>query len=218
MDKCNEEHGLQRPRFFQKFKRRVSKKRAPSIDDTVISLESTKSLDLTLTRNTDSVESLVDMSSRAETLFRTATSSQCESSIINEPEMSILEPSILDASVVTSRTPEYCASDDTCVKIQDFFQPFIGGENCEEDPVYQDIKLRSRLQALKAQQKLYGEGHPDVLFSMHGLGSVHYKRGEYRQAQRVFDEVRRRSSHAVDPGPPKEINLQYPVENLTLSS
>jgi Tetratricopeptide repeat len=220
MDKNNEELGKQRPRFFQKLKRRAGKKRAPSIDDTVISSESTKSLDLTLTRNMDSVGSLVSMSSRAQTSFSTATSSQGESSIINEPEIPLMESPILDFPVMTSRTPEYFESDGRCLKFQEFFQPIsiIGKDIGEEDPVYQDIKLRSRLQALRAQQKLYGEGHPDVLFSMHGLGSVHYKRGEYRQAQRVFDEARRQSSHVTDPGLPREINLQYPIDNLTLSS
>lgn len=63
----------------------------------------------------------------------------------------------------------------------------------EEESLYEDASLRARREALLAQQQLLGESHPDVLFMLENLGRVHYRRGNYQEAQRVFAESRRRS-------------------------
>ena len=63
--------------------------------------------------------------------------------------------------------------------------------NDDDDHDSQDIVLRSRLEALKVQEELFGPGHPDLLFALRGLGHAHYRRGNYRQAQRIFEENRR---------------------------
>mmetsp|Transcript_29022 Transcript_29022/g.67329 ORF Transcript_29022/g.67329 Transcript_29022/m.67329 type:complete len:88 (+) Transcript_29022:1-264(+) len=70
--------------------------------------------------------------------------------------------------------------------------------------------LKSRLEALKLQEELFGAGHPDVLFALQNLGLVHFRRGEYQQAHRVFDEKRRLAAATMPSasgfsGPPREV-------------
>lgn len=59
-----------------------------------------------------------------------------------------------------------------------------------------DIALANRVAALKAQQRMLGENHPDVLFSLQNLAALHYRRGHYEEAQQVLEEQQARSEQA----------------------
>lgn len=186
------------------FKRiRECKRRTLSIDDTVFSLDSTKSLDVSHQKgNFDCPEPLLNHSKSVHSIkgpvdedSTSKKKASCRNSAVSETNTNFTDHRV------------FCPSPTTMIDLKD--------EN--EDPVYQDIKLRSRLEALRAQQTLFGEGHPDVLFSLQGLCSVHYRRGEYQHAQRVFDEACRRSSRFPDEGPPKEISIHAPFSEQSLS-
>lgn len=70
-------------------------------------------------------------------------------------------------------------------------------ESLLNDAVYKrDIAMANRVAALHAQQQLLGENHPDVLFSLQNLAALHYRRGEYAQAQRILEDNQLRRERA----------------------
>lgn len=83
----------------------------------------------------------------------------------------------------------------------------------DDDDLYQDIALRSRMEALRLQEKMFGAGHPDVVFALQNLAQVCYRRGNIHQAQRVYDENRRQqtaaTTTAIQDGPPTEVRIPH---------
>lgn len=70
-------------------------------------------------------------------------------------------------------------------------------ESLLNDAVYKrDVAMANRVAALNAQQQLLGENHPDVLFSLQNLAALHYRRGEYAQAQRIMEDNQLRRERA----------------------
>jgi hypothetical protein len=66
-----------------------------------------------------------------------------------------------------------------------------------KDSLYkQDIALANRVAALTAQQRLSGENHPDVLFSLQSLAAFHRRRGEHALSERVLEEIQLRGERA----------------------
>lgn len=57
----------------------------------------------------------------------------------------------------------------------------------------QDPAVRARQEAIRAQQKLLGKHHPDVLFSLESLIRFHRERGEHKEALLVLEEKERLS-------------------------
>jgi Tetratricopeptide repeat len=78
--------------------------------------------------------------------------------------------------------------------------------------VKRDIAMTNRVAALHAQQQLLGENHPDVLFSLQNLAALHYRRGEYAQAQRIMEDNQLRRERAqnehMSSNVPTEIFIQ----------
>lgn len=56
-----------------------------------------------------------------------------------------------------------------------------------------DPSIRARQDAIRAQQRLLGRHHPDVLFSLDSLVRFHRSRGEHREANVVLEEKQRLS-------------------------
>jgi hypothetical protein len=56
-----------------------------------------------------------------------------------------------------------------------------------------DPSIRARQDAIRAQQRLLGTHHPDVLFSLESLVRFHRSRGEHREANLVVEEKQRLS-------------------------
>ena len=188
--------GNSRPGFFRALRRIVGKKRAASIDDTIASHESSDSINR------------VQLSKYYLPAERLPNPSTHEGSVMSDRKGDFSFPTQDDAAItVTSATSQ------TPKSHQNHRPPVINIEfdDGKEDPVYQDVQLRARLEALRAQQMLLGEVHPDVIFSLQGLANVHCRRGEYRQANRVFDEARRRSYSVAEEGSTiGEAHLCYP--------
>jgi hypothetical protein len=61
-------------------------------------------------------------------------------------------------------------------------------EKARELRARQDAKIKARRAAIRAQQKLYGESHPDVLFMLEHLAQELYLQGDHEEAYRVVDE------------------------------
>lgn len=57
----------------------------------------------------------------------------------------------------------------------------------------EDPAVRGRQEAIRAQQKLLGSHHPDVLFSLECLMRFHRSRGEHEEALATFEEKQRLS-------------------------
>jgi len=57
----------------------------------------------------------------------------------------------------------------------------------------QDPSVLARKEAIRAQQKLLGKHHPDVLFSLECLMRFHRERGEHNEALLVYEEKQRLS-------------------------
>jgi hypothetical protein len=62
---------------------------------------------------------------------------------------------------------------------------------CEEKTL--DPSIRARQDAIRAQQRLLGRHHPDVLFSLESLVRFHRSRGEHGEADLVLEEMHRLS-------------------------
>lgn len=62
------------------------------------------------------------------------------------------------------------------------------GKQHQKDPA-----VRARQEAIRVQQRLLGEHHPDVLFSLECLIRFHRERGEHHEALVVFEEKQRLS-------------------------
>lgn len=56
-----------------------------------------------------------------------------------------------------------------------------------------DPAIRARQEAIRAQQRILGKCHPDVLFSLECLMRFHRERGEHYEALSVFEEKQRLS-------------------------
>lgn len=68
----------------------------------------------------------------------------------------------------------------------------------------QDPAVLARREAIKAQQKLLGKDHPDVLFSLECLMHFHRSRGEHHEALATFEEKQQLSRESYwnrAPGP-----------------
>jgi hypothetical protein len=189
---------------FEAFKKiRQGKKRTISIDDTVLSLESTNSLDLAHQKG--NLDCLEPVGNHVNSVHSTngpedddaisKKKASCRNSAVSETNTNFNDHSVIGLSPTAT----------------------IDLKEENDDPVYQDIKLRSRLEALRAQQTLFGEGHPDLLFSLKGLCNVHYQRREYQHAQRVSEEACRLSSRFPHDGPPKEITIHSFFSDQSLS-
>ena len=200
-----------RPPFSRALNRRGDKKRAPSIDETVVSHDSARSLDVSSSRSKSNPGPLMSQSN----IFKTTAVPAIE--IPSTKEVKEFEiPKNVEA---VSRLP------DSDFRISETFSVYqqspvtiITRDDGLEDPDYDEIKRRSRLQALRVQEMHYGEAHPDVVFSLQGLCNFHCKRGEFRQAQRVHDEACRRAPRGTIAGPPVEITLHFPFAEPSLSS
>jgi hypothetical protein len=59
-----------------------------------------------------------------------------------------------------------------------------------------EVALNNRFAALQVQQQLLGEHHPDVLFSLQNLATLHYRRGDKVQAQRLLEDYQGRRERA----------------------
>jgi hypothetical protein len=65
-------------------------------------------------------------------------------------------------------------------------------------PAYKSgVALSNRFAALQLQQQLLGEHHPDVLFSLQNLATLHYRRGDKVQAQRLLEDYQGRRERAL---------------------
>mmetsp|Transcript_11409 Transcript_11409/g.18934 ORF Transcript_11409/g.18934 Transcript_11409/m.18934 type:complete len:162 (-) Transcript_11409:288-773(-) len=64
-------------------------------------------------------------------------------------------------------------------------------------PFYKsEVALSNRFSALNAQQEMLGENHPDVLFSLQNLATLHYRRGNIVEAQRLLEDYQGRRERA----------------------
>ena len=82
---------------------------------------------------------------------------------------------------------------------------------------YSDPALQARREAIKIQQKMLGENHPDVIFALTSLARLHQKRGNHAEAASILREAqmcsskansaRERQKHQVEPNIPIEISF-----------
>jgi hypothetical protein len=54
------------------------------------------------------------------------------------------------------------------------------------------IAIANRLAALDTQQRMFGDSHPDVIFSLQYLAALYCRYGEYSEAEKIFRERYRR--------------------------
>jgi hypothetical protein len=151
---------------------RKSKKRTASLDETVKTLRSLRSEapDDCLEENAYSQPQ--GAASKATTILfrrRASTAKICDEKDVDESPMCTLhEESLLD-SEVASRTNDAVS--------------MASPPNKSQDPA-----VLARKEAIKAQQKLLGKDHPDVLFSLECLMRFHRARGEHQEALATFEE------------------------------
>ena len=70
----------------------------------------------------------------------------------------------------------------------------------------QDPAVLARKEAIKAQQKLLGKDHPDVLFSLECLMHFHRSRGEHHEALATFEEKQQLSRESYWNRTPRPTN------------
>jgi Tetratricopeptide repeat len=79
--------------------------------------------------------------------------------------------------------------------------------------------LSNRLAALHAQQRIFGESHPDVIFALRSLAALYCRHGEYSEAQKIYIESYRRVEDLKKESIPSEIlitsNSNMLIENTT---
>lgn len=59
-----------------------------------------------------------------------------------------------------------------------------------------DPTLQARIDAIRIQQKLLGENHPDVIFALSSLAKLHQKRGNHTEAAAILRESKMRTTLA----------------------
>lgn len=57
-----------------------------------------------------------------------------------------------------------------------------------------DPALRARIEAIRIQQQLLGQNHPDVIFALSGLAKLHQRRGNHEEAMDILRESQMRST------------------------
>lgn len=60
-------------------------------------------------------------------------------------------------------------------------------------PKSNDPALRARMEAIRIQQQLLGDNHPDVIFALSSLAKLHQKRGNHAEAASILRESQMRS-------------------------
>jgi hypothetical protein len=151
---------------------RKSKKRTASLDETVKTQSSLRSEapDDFLEENACS-QPQGAASKATAILFRrhTSTAKICDENDLYENPMCTLHEESSLATEVASKT-----KDAVSVALP---------PNKSQDPA-----VLARKEAIKAQQKLLGKDHPDVLFSLECLMRFHRARGEHQEALATFEE------------------------------
>ena len=56
-----------------------------------------------------------------------------------------------------------------------------------------DPALNARIEAVRIQQQLLGENHPDVIFALSSLAKLYQRRGDHREASSILRESQMRS-------------------------
>ena len=81
-------------------------------------------------------------------------------------------------------------------------------------PQYSDPALQARREAIMIQQKMLGENHPDVIFALRSLSSLHQKRGNHAEAASILREAQMCSSKAnsVRERQKHQVELNVPIE------
>ena len=59
-----------------------------------------------------------------------------------------------------------------------------------------DPALQARIEAIRIQQQLLGDNHPDVIFALTNLSKLHQKRGNHAEAADILKESQMRSALA----------------------
>ncbi|KAL9191329.1 hypothetical protein ACHAXT_001035 [Thalassiosira profunda] len=59
-----------------------------------------------------------------------------------------------------------------------------------------DPALQARIEAIRIQQQLLGDNHPDVIFALSSLGKLQQRRGNHAEAASILSEARMRSQLA----------------------
>lgn len=156
------------------------KKRTVSLDETIKSLNS---LPLSEASQTDLVETSTAsqrqgaLSKATAVLFRRHFTSDC---IHDDKDAKEEAARVLQEE---ESTPSQPAPKDTAA----------GRRKAPAPTKSQDPAVRARKEAIRAQQRLLGKHHPDVLFSLECLMRFHRERGEYNEALIVFEEKQRLS-------------------------
>lgn len=58
---------------------------------------------------------------------------------------------------------------------------------------FNDPALQARIEAVRIQQQLLGENHPDVIFALSSLAKLHQRRGNHNEAASILKESQMRS-------------------------
>ena len=59
-----------------------------------------------------------------------------------------------------------------------------------------DPALQARIEAIRIQQQLLGDNHPDVIFALSNLARLHQRRGNHAEAADILKESQMRSAMA----------------------
>mmetsp|Transcript_4299 Transcript_4299/g.9525 ORF Transcript_4299/g.9525 Transcript_4299/m.9525 type:complete len:288 (+) Transcript_4299:82-945(+) len=74
-----------------------------------------------------------------------------------------------------------------------------GHQNAPQPPATpksNDPALQARIEAIRIQQQLLGDNHPDVIFALSSLAKLHQKRGNYAEAASILRESQMRRMQA----------------------
>lgn len=74
--------------------------------------------------------------------------------------------------------------------------PSPSGASCPGAGGAVDPALRARAEAVRIQQQLLGENHPDVIFALSSLAKLHKRRGNHFEAASILRESQMRSRMA----------------------
>jgi len=69
-------------------------------------------------------------------------------------------------------------------------------QSSSSKPNTTDPALEARLDAIKIQEQLLGENHPDVIFALSSLAKLYQKRGYHVDAENILKESKLRSSRS----------------------
>eukprot|EP00571_Detonula_confervacea_P005150 CAMPEP_0172326838 /NCGR_PEP_ID=MMETSP1058-20130122/57720_1 /TAXON_ID=83371 /ORGANISM="Detonula confervacea, Strain CCMP 353" /LENGTH=246 /DNA_ID=CAMNT_0013043725 /DNA_START=137 /DNA_END=877 /DNA_ORIENTATION=+ len=76
--------------------------------------------------------------------------------------------------------------------------------------------LQARIEAVRIQQQLLGENHPDVIFALSSLAKLHQKRGNHVEAASILKESQMRSMLANSTPQHSASSRQKPQEETTV--